>query len=472
MVLQLSWFKDYYYFSIQQTNKRRKLNYSFTQVKRAALAFSLFTLCHSSPLYAVSYSGRATVGSYISNEHFKLESDGTFNNDFSTISSRLFTRFTEITENRLEGTVDIRDKHDFFEKYDSEKLALTGNNTLQAREVSLKYNDPRSRWLATVGRFSISDAGAVNVDGAEAGVRWTESWRSSVFGGQDPKLPNQTYFQQNPHAYAFGTYTVFQPTSSSWRSNTLNSTALVAKNVQSHLDRFYFYDFFLYEWESPSRIMGMLYLDLVPRTYVQTGLLAYSQKLNKDWSSTLQGTAIDTIEYSRRKGVLETLAPSPYREGTLSVRQILNNTTSFNYYTLFGVRKADHRKVQIYSFGPDYTQIFHKEVSGGLKLGFKKNFTSRDFFTKINIGYYPKNWELVLDEYLAIQKEAAQTYYPIISEVSLAHFFSREFYGTLSYQNATSAIAKVNTFFIYLGYRFGSKDVPPLRDGAPPRGRL
>jgi hypothetical protein len=436
------------------------------------LCVALFGILWGGICEATTYSGRATIGGYYSREHFSIESDGQYNNDFETFSSRLYTRFSDIGDDNVDLVFDLRDKHDFFEKLDAERLALKGNNTLQLRQLSLYRGAPASAWRGTLGRFPITDAGAVDLQGADAGLRWAEGFSSSVFGGWDTKLPDQTWVQFNPHAYAFGTYTVFQPPSNSWKRTFHAATAFVGKEVSKHLDRLYLYDFFLWEWNSPSRIMGMMYLDFRPRTYVQTGFLSYTQQISKSWQSFLQGSAIDAIEYSRRAGILQTLPSSPYKEATASLREEMNDNLALDYAGIYGYRTVDGRRLEEYSLGAHFNRIASKLVSGSVKLGGRKNFTSRDYFTKLSLGYYPKDFELNLDESFALQKENGTTYYPLISELSLAYFFSREVYGTVSYENAFSKIAKINSFFLYVGYRFGSKDVAPLRDGAPPRGRL
>ena len=422
---------------------------------------------------AYQYFGRALLGSYVSSERFNSQTDGTVKNDFATISSRLYTRFTEVSSQNFEMIYDIRDKHDFFDKYSAEKLALTDKNSLQAVQLSAKYNQPNRSLYAMLGRFPITDAGAVSVDGLDTGWKWDADTRSSFFGGLDPKRPEQKYYEFNKDSYVFGTYSVYQPKNTSWVSTTLASSALVGKQVHNHLDRFYWYNFFLYEWDSPSRLLGMIYLDFVPRTYVQNAFLAYTQKFNSSWHSTLQGTMIDVIEYSHRRAVLERLASSPYKELSLSARETIDNNISIDYQSAYGVRTIDAKNMLDLEAGPSFSRVFENSISSNFRLGYKKNFTSKDYLGKINIAYYPKNWELNLDESYSIQKDLdGRSYHPLVSELSLTHFIARELYGTLSAQNAHSERVDINSASLYLGYRFGSKDVAPLRDGAPPRGRL
>jgi len=458
--------------SVSKMNKRRNFRRRFLPAGKIFCGALLFSVAYSRLACAVSYTGRATAGGYLANEKLKSERDGLQSNDFATASSKLFTRFTDFTSERLELTFDVRDKHDFFDKLDAERLALKGRNTIQARQLSLKRGNPENSWLFTLGRFPIIDAGTVALDGIDMGFRWDENWRTSFFGGLDPKLADQTYYQLNRGAYAFGTYTVFHPKATSWNSSAWGSSALVAKQVNGHLDRLYFYNFFLYEWASPSRLMGMLYLDFKPRTYVQTGLVSYTQKLSNVWQSTIQGTAIDVIEYTRRRGVLETIAPSPYKELSMSMRQRLSSTAFLDYTTSYGLRALDSKNAQEFSVGPTLTQFPDKDFSLNFKTGYRKNFTSKDYFAKLGLGYFPEKWDFSLDQYFAIQKDNGQYYHLLISDFSIAHFFSREFYSTFSIQRATSEAGKVNSYFLFLGYRFGSSNEPPLKSSASPRNKL
>ncbi|HEY8277999.1 MAG TPA: hypothetical protein VIH99_00155 [Bdellovibrionota bacterium] len=420
--------------------------------------------------FAEKYVGRATVGGYFANETFQNNPDGPSSNDFATVSSRLYTRYWDVTDSKLECTFDLADKHDFYDKLAAERLALRGRNSVQVKQLAVKRANPEDTWLFTGGRFPVPEAGTVNVDGVDVSRRWNPVLRSSLFGGLDPKLAEQTYFEFNKNAFAYGTYTTYQPESGSRSENIQGSAAFVGKQVGGHLDRLYLYNFFLYEWNSPNRILGMLYLDFVPRTYVQTGLLSYTTKFHYAWQATLQGLAIDVLEYSRRRGILETLPSSAYKEASLALRQEVDESWGMDYLLLHGERETDKRKFDEFSAGPGFRPFFDENVAANFKAGYRQNFTSNDYFLKFDIGYYPSDWELSLAQSIASQNDGQVTH-PLITELNVAHFFSRELYGNFALQYAKSENAKVNSFFLFVGYRFGTSSPLALRKGAPPRGR-
>ena len=64
-------------------------------------------------------------------------------------------------------------------------------------------------------------------------------------------------------------------------------------------------------------------------------------------------------------------------------------------------------------------------------------------------------------------------YHPIIGEVSYANYLTKALYGTVSLQYAENEDVRIISGFFKLGYRLGSDDVAPLRNGsAPVEGRL
>jgi hypothetical protein len=421
---------------------------------------------------AVNYFARFMFGSYLANEQFTTAPDGQFNNSFATFSSRMYFRASQLTPENLEVIADVRDKHDFFDKLDAQRLQLTAANTLQLRQLAIRENNETGSLYAQLGRFPVQEAGDVNCDGVEAGYRWTPSWRSSIFGGLNPKRPDQTYLQYNPDSSTFGTYTLFQPKNQSWNSSVYLSNALVGDEVSGHLDRFYYFNNFIYSWNSPNQIVGLVYLDFVPRIYIQTALLTWHQQEGEKLASNVSFTGIDVIEYSRRQGVLSTLPPSPYREGALNLRETLSKSLLMDYNASYGVRDADGLHKTEYSAGPIFPQFINNHFSAKAFLGYRWNFTAREEFLKLGISYFSKEWELSYDQELGYRYETGDglTYHPDIGEVSLGKNLSRSVYATVSVERATMETVSIWSGFFKFGLRVGSRDVAPLRDGAPPPG--
>ena len=429
--------------------------------------------CFGQRAFAVTYSGRILTGAYASTERFSELSDGTQRNDFATISSRFYLHASDISKELFEFTSDFRDKNDFFDKLDSERLTLTSNNTLQLRQLNVRRNNDHFSVFGGFGRMPIPEAGAVNTDGLELGYRFPLGLRTGLFGGFNPQRTDQSAMQWNHDSTVYGAYGVFQPQSDNWRRYFYSSSALVGQKNVGHLDRMYYYNNTVYQWQAPNQILGLLYLDFVPKTNIQSAFISYDQEWTKRFSTTFNVSAIDTIEYSRRKGVLERLESSPYRELNTRFRQKLNDISVLYYSLIYGKRSSDSlSKVEV-SVGPRFAHFLSRHFQGGVAAGYRKNFTSRDYFSRADIGYFSKDWESTLSGEFGSQKETGgDTYYPLVLEASVARYISRALYATLSFQDASTSRVTIYSTFFKIGYRFGSKNVPPLRDGAPPMGSL
>ncbi len=440
--------------------------------KLARILILLCIILNGLSTYATDYFGRITSGSYISKETFTEASDGTTSNDFSTISTRFYFHASEITKQKLEFITDLRDKHDFFDKLDRERLELNERNTFQLRQASIRNMNDTGSVYNELGRFPISEAGAVNVDGLELGNRFSHTFRSSLFAGLNPKRPEQSYLQYNKDSYVGGAYSLLQLNPNSWKQSFYLSNAVVAQKTGSHLDRTYFFNNLIYSWDSPSQIVAMVYLDFIPRVYIQNGFLSYRQKVSESFQTTVSVSQIDVIEYSHRRGVLEQLNPSPYREASLNLKQNFTRLTSMHYNAVYGIRNSDALKKQEYSLGPEFDQFLSRKTLLQALFGYRNNFTSTDEFVKARFGYYSNDWEFSIDEEYDLRNETVynKTYNQIISEFSVARYLSKALYATLSYQDARNERVTIYSGFFKIGYRFGTQDVAPLRDGAPATG--
>ncbi|HCM39728.1 MAG: hypothetical protein A2X97_15675 [Bdellovibrionales bacterium GWA1_52_35] len=421
---------------------------------------------------AATYYGRITSGGFVSKETFAHASDGQTSNDFLTASARLFYRISDLGDSKVETTIDLRDKNDFFDKLDRERLLLTSKNTFQARQLSIALPNNRGPLYGIIGRFPVSEAGPVHVDGAEAGLRWSPTFRASVFGGYNPERPDQTSLQYNPDSQVLGAYAVLQPKPGESTYFYMNNAAVVQR-VSGHTDRLFWANHFVYRWKSPNSVTGLFNFDFVPRSYLQFASLSWFQEWLKGRSSTVNLTAFDVIQYSRRQGVLETLPPSPYREAALRLRHRMNSVTTMNLNFSHGLRLNDLLQRTELSAGPSFLQFISRHFSAEALLGYRRNFTSRDTFFRFDLGWYSRFWEINFNGEAGIRVEPGlSTLHPVLTELGIAHFFSKGFYGTASIQDAWDERVNIVSGFVKFGYRFGSQDVAPLRDGAPPRGHL
>jgi len=417
---------------------------------------------------------RYSFGGYAATERYKNDSSsGTDSNDFAILSGRAFLRVHDWGESKWEFVSDLRDKHDFFDKLDKERLTLNARNELQVRQLSLRRPNPSGFWSPQAGRFAVPEAGAVFVDGAQIENHWTKAVRTSVFGGLNPKQDADSYLKFNSEANVYGGNLTIQSQTGGWHQNFYSSTALVEKTYGGHRDRQYLFENLNYQWSRDGRFLGLLYLDFIPRSYVQTANAILQQGISQSFAIEAQGLMVDAIEYSRRQGVLERLPSSPYREGSLQVTLLPGSTSRLFVKGTYGKRQVDQLDKNEVMAGWSGTGFISPKWDLRAAGGVRKNFTSDDQFARGGLGYFSRKWESTLDVDFSAQTYATgQVLHPLITELTLANYYSRRTYSTLAFQHAADEDKTIMSVFFRVGFQFSNQEVPPVRDGAPPRGAL
>jgi len=417
-----------------------------------------------------NYFGRIMTGGYSSLETSKVPNDSSTSNNAATLSARFYLNVYDLTPKKMGVTVDLRDKNDYFEKLDQQLLQLRPGNNFQVYQLNAHLLNNEDLVYATIGRFSMLDVGGEFVDGGEVGIRWSPVLRSSIFGGLEPKRYDQTYLTFNSNSRVFGTYAVYQPVSGTWQKRTSWSTAVVGENVESHLDRLFWYNNFIYQWDRSNQIFGIAYFDFTPSFYLQFGLLSYFQQITDNFSSRLNLTGIDVIEYARRQGVLETLPSSPYREAALNLRSTMSRGAFFENNFIYGARQADHLIRAEYTAGPSFYSLMDNHLSLGGVVGVRRNFIANEALSQFKIAYFSRDWELELNvNYVLSVNNFAATYHKWINDLSVMHFFTRDFMGALSFQEAHDENVQIWSGYFRLNYLFGQREVVRFHENdAPP----
>ncbi|MGE0634167.1 MAG: hypothetical protein AB7O96_17260 [Pseudobdellovibrionaceae bacterium] len=429
----------------------------------------------SSKGYCENVNGRFTFGGYTATERFTDSSGtGSDKNDFQTLSARFFLNVEKISKSDWQTTVDLRDKHDFFDKLDAERLQLSSKNEFQVRQLSVKNSETERFWGVQLGRFAVLEAGAAFTDGLQVENHWNREWTSSLFAGLNPKRDDQSYTAYNSEAEIRGGTLTYQRSTKSWNENFYSTQALVEKATHGEANRRYFFNNLNYQWSQNSRVITLLYYDFLTRSFIQNGNLIWQQGWSDYFQTEANAFVIDAIEYDRRKNVLEALPASPYREGSLKFNLNLGKTSGrIHLRAQSGEREVDQKKRTAVEIGFIKTGLFGPQWDIYGTLGAQKNFVSEDQIARFGLGYFSRKWEWSLDAQSQIQKnDNGTTSRPIILESSLANYVSRNTYLTLAGQYAKDERVTILGAFFRVGYRFGSREIPPLRDGAPPRGPL
>ncbi|RME15078.1 MAG: hypothetical protein D6797_07430 [Bdellovibrio sp.] len=427
------------------------------------------------PLSAAHYNGRMTFGSYVSQEKHDpgYDPNTSERNDFAVSSMRLFFNATNMGRHQdWSFLADIRDKHDFFSKLDSEKQRLTGKNSLQAYQVFAEKKNHKG-FLMRVGRFTLLEAGSVFTDGAFVGWKKSTLWKVGAFAGFNPKERDQSFLTFNSNAHTYGLLGVYQYPFSTWRKNAYYSNALVFETYKGTEDRRYFYQHFIYQWNYGCRLFSYIYWDFVPSFKVQNANVTYNQRWTKRWRSSLALTSFDVIEYKRHQDVREQLAPSPYRQITMKAK--FRKSKRFNYAggTVWGMRIEDGLQRQEIFMGADFVRYFSKYLDAYTQLGYQHRFTNWGPFIKIGAGYFSRKQEYFIDLKWAEERQTDGTLlHPFIVDVNASYHLSKRQFFSFSLQSAQDERVGIGSFYFKYSYRFGDKEIPPIRDGAAPMGRL
>jgi hypothetical protein len=433
----------------------------------------LFLIFATAPrALAVRYHGRLALGLYNSTEEFKEPGVSAAHNDVRSLSGRFYLGLADLWSPKLEFNADVRDKYEFFGKLAQDQRSLDDRNTFQLRELAV--GDPRA-WgggYYQLGRFAVLEAGGVFNDGAELGWR-SGGWKSGLFGGLNAKRHEQEYVQSNPESKQAGLHFTYESKADAWSRVFRVSHAFVQQMYESDVDRQYLYQNILYQWGTYNRVLTLAYVDFVPRTNLQNGLMSLQTRVTQRLENQLDISGVDVIEYQRRQGVRERLTPSPYQEVKDRVTFRATPKWAWIVQGRSGIRKVDELKRTEAALGVGLPAFFSPRWEVSLLLGSREEFTSTGAFANLKVGYFSDTRELVLDVDAATEEyQDGKKLNPVVVEVSATQQISRQFFGILSLQGATDEEVTIFGAFMRLGYRFGNREIPPLRDGAAPRGHL
>jgi hypothetical protein len=191
------------------------------------------------------------------------------------------------------------------------------------------------------------------------------------------------------------------------------------------------------------------------------------------FSTDLSALGVDAIEYFRRQGVLETLPASPYSEASLQANLNVSSRARVFLKATEGHRASDGLAKTEALFGWVRSGLFSARWDATLTVGARRNFTSDDVFGRGTIGYFSSKWESTLDlSYANQQNDSGIKLHPLLAELSISNYLSRQLFSAISLQSASNESVSILSLFATVGYRYGNQELPPHRDGAPPRGAL
>lgn len=455
----------------------------------------LLTVCLPSKLVAAEYHGRFNVGLLAARERFTDESDGSSSNDVGVVSSRLYLDASELTSYQLQFVADVRDKHDFFDKLDRERLELVAKNRLQTRQLFLRWNQSDSPFTATLGRFSAADAGVIYTDGIDLGLRFTPELKWGVLGGYTPRFDQSSALETTADSQQYGTYITYLDNGRRWSDyiffsnlfvsipvNTLpglsvNDAATTATQDQQEpekLRRQLWVNNTTMQWGQRTRLTNLSTVGLNPRPTAENLWFSWFQNFSSQMNGQLSYLHVDPFEYHRQQDLRETLPSSQYRQGSFTLRHRLTPQVQTLYLAKYGKRTFDQLEKKVFGLGLQLSEFLSTRDNASVQVHYQQNFVSNAIISIIDYSFFSKDWEFHLSQSIGIEKhrDIEKTLYPTVTQIGSSFFWSRLIFSTASLEWARDENVDIYSIIAKVGYRFGSKELPPIRDGAPPRGRL
>jgi hypothetical protein len=436
------------------------------------LVFSFFFALNA---YSSEYYGRASVGSFLSSERYSTLDSGSDKNDFLNMSGRLYFRFYDITPEKIEVVTDIRDKYDQFNQLNKTQLQLDPKNYFQLRTMHVTNFQSQRSLQFIAGRFSSLETGGTFTDGGGIQYKINSDLRVGVISGLNPMSEDTQMIGYNSKATILGFYSAFEPkdTQASIESkNLFFNHAFVSQRYNGEEDRRYFYQNFYYQWSAKSRVLSSMYLDFLPKLRFQNWNINWDQDIGNKNVTHLQLLDVDSIEYRRRQGIRETLPSSSYEQITAQFDFPLLNASTLSPAITYGKRATDGYTKFEAKIKTILNDLGNSNFDANAFGGVRKNFTSDDMFLGAGFGYYVKKIEFTSDIEVAKEKQLTQTLTPIILTFNGSYIQSSDLFYSTSLELARDEIMNKFAVFFKLTYRFGTKEITPLRDGAPKRGTL
>jgi hypothetical protein len=201
--------------------------------------------------------------------------------------------------------------------------------------------------------------------------------------------------------------------------------------------------------------------------------LSYFKKMNSRTSLVVGASDIHANEYRLIQDDREKLPVSSYKQLQAKVRFRMKRTATLQLKLLSGERDIDKLKRSEISAGVEFSRLIKRRYSGSLLAGVRKKFTNNDKFYRIGIGHYGRKLETNVEyESSTETKFDGSVVHPSVVELSFGFMLGRKIFGTAIVRQSKDENVNIMSGLFRVSTRFGNKEVAPIRDGAPPRGRM
>ncbi|MBT4791330.1 MAG: hypothetical protein HON90_07150, partial [Halobacteriovoraceae bacterium] len=162
-----------------------------------------------------------------------------------------------------------------------------------------------------------------------------------------------------------------------------------------------------------------------------------------------------------------------YESVKLKLRNKNTRKVTTEFKLSYGKRESDDLTKTEGSVGFIYHRFLNKNKNAHASFGYRENFTSKDILARFGIGSFSNKWEYSLDQEIILEEEEeARSGAATVTELAATHLYSKTLFTTFSFQYARDEKVDIYSTFFKMTYRFGNREIAPLRDGAPAQGKL
>lgn len=446
---------------------------------------------------AADHYGRVNLGAYQSKETHSTESAGTKSNDQQAALGSFYLDVTKIGPFHNEFTLDFRDRYDSFAARDPDQPRLVEANEPQLRELAVKYPYEAGDLYWSLGRFPVADAAVLGNDGGELGYRVSPTVRLGLFGGLHPEHRDGKTLEIADEDRQEGVYAIYQDRTQSWDRNVYAATSVVARQpvtvatdepeaadqdtdtvAQNYpavpaKNRAFWYTNVVYQPASGTRLTWLSHVDAAPEAHARNLWASYFRQLSPRLSTTVSVLRLDLTEYERQRDIRDSLPASTWTQGRGDVRFKLSKFFLIQGDTAYGTRGLDSKTRAEGNARFVASSLFTGHVSAYAGGGYRKNFESRDTIARFGASFYAPKVEISLNEqYIEERHDDGTTLHPSITDLTLGYLLGEQTLGSLTLEYADDERVTIVSGLLTLGFRFGAKQLTPVRDDAPRVERL
>ena len=441
-----------------------------------AWTFLILALLVAGEALSYEYHGSLLSGGYLAREDITGESEVNTDNDRAVFSGRAYLDVNRIGSQQYQFTADLRDKHDFFDKIDTQRLQLSGKNTPRLRQLVVRNPGTSQSLYWSVGRFLPAENNVIYNDGLEGGIHLSTNHKVGLFAGYRPKINEERAANLGSNAYQTGIYHVYQNDASSWDEGKYLSNILVYApqyfDDQPTPTMAFINQGFLH-LGADNRLLTYLNIQGTPDVRVEDAKLEFDKRFNPKLSTRFITSRIDLIEYRNQRDILERLPPTAYSQAKIASQYRLNGTMRLDGNLLAGQREGDRLRKYEMSCGANFTKLAAGHVATSILFGARRSFISRDLFAASTINWFTDTW--LIDANLRVtrqQRDSGVIRNQYIIGSNLGLYATRSLLATAGAELAKDENITIVSGLLTIGYRFGSRELTPLRDVAPPNTRF